>query len=338
MKGMSENNQQKHIDRKKRVRILKRMIIMTLVLSILTPCVLCVILFGKVNALGREVSLLNSQLGQLQVELQTQAAQLSAFYEAHETDDEKDTVPTHVATAEAYNEELKSEKTEIITSVIEKPEPELPEEHLHKVYLTFDDGPSIYTNDILDILDRYDVKATFFVVGKESEEAQAAMRRIVEDGHTLGMHSYSHIYRDIYHSVDNFSADFEKLKEYLKEVTGTDCKFYRFPGGSSNDITELDIRVFGEYLESQGVTYFDWNAASGDGRTSLLSVDELTANSLKGLTQRETTVILLHDAASKRSTVEALPVIIENILALEDTVILPITEETEPVQHIQMNE
>ena len=90
------------------------------------------------------------------------------------------------------------------------------------------------------------MKATFFVVGKESEEAQAAMRRIVEDGHTLGMHSYSHVYQDIYHSVDNFSADFEKLKEYLKEVTGTDCKFYRFPGGSSNDVTELDIRVFGE--------------------------------------------------------------------------------------------
>lgn len=338
MEVMSENNQPSRIDRKKRVRILKRMIIMMLVLAILTPCVLCVILFGKVNALTGEVLMLNKQLEQLQVDLDKQSARLGAFGVQTKQKENSESAPTHVSTSVASGTELRSEKEEITTGVIEKPQEELPEEHLHKVYLTFDDGPSIYTNDILDILDRYDVKATFFVVGKESEEAQAAIKRIVEEGHTLGMHSYSHVYRDIYHSVENFSADFLKLREYLYDVTGVECKFYRFPGGSSNDVSELDIREFGEYLKSQGVVYFDWNAASGDGRTGLLSVEELAANSLKGLTQRETTVILLHDAASKRSTVEALPIIIENILALEDTVILPITEETEPVQHIQMNE
>ena len=71
------------------------------------------------------------------------------------------------------------------------------QEQIHKVYLTFDDGPSIYTNDILDILDRYQVKATFFVVGREGTDAEEALQRIVEDGHTLGMHSYSHKYKEL---------------------------------------------------------------------------------------------------------------------------------------------
>ena len=161
---------------------------------------------------------------------------------------------------------------------------------------------------------------------------------IVQRGHTLGMHSYSHRYVDIYASVEHFAEDFVRLRGYLEDVTGVISNVYRFPGGSSNTVSNLDMHEFAEYLESWNVSFFDWNAASGDGGHRLMTVDELVRNSLKGIESRETTIILMHDAVSKPTTVEALPKIIENILAMENTVILPITEDTKPVQHIHMDE
>ncbi|MDE6608589.1 MAG: polysaccharide deacetylase family protein [Lachnospiraceae bacterium] len=96
---------------------------------------------------------------------------------------------------------------------LEAPEPEIFDENeeeeniesvkMRKVYLTFDDGPSVYTGEILDILKEYDVKATFFVVGKEGEKYEELYKRIVEEGHTLGMHSYSHKYSEIYETEQN---------------------------------------------------------------------------------------------------------------------------------------
>lgn len=208
------------------------------------------------------------------------------------------------------------------------------EQTLHKVYLTFDDGPSIYTQDILEILDRYDVKATFFVVGKESDAEKEALTMIVEGGHTLGMHSFSHKYAEIYQSVEDFAEDFVKLQSYLYEVTGVESMVYRFPGGSSNTVSDIDMWEFANYLESQNVQFYDWNISSGDAAKTLLSVDTLVRNCTSGIEENETSIILMHDSADKSTTVEALPIIIEKILAMEDTVILPITEDTVPVQHI----
>lgn len=203
----------------------------------------------------------------------------------------------------------------------------------HKVYLTFDDGPSIYTQDILDILEEYDVKATFFVVGKESESAKESMKKIVEAGHTLGMHSYTHKYSELYASVDNFAEDFARQQEYIYDITGVKSTVYRFPGGSSNTVSKLDMKVFAEYLDSQGVTYYDWNVSSGDGSSAIVPVETLLENCTSTIGRYGTSIVLMHDAAGKKTTVEALPEIIETILAMEDTVILPITGSTKPVQH-----
>lgn len=203
----------------------------------------------------------------------------------------------------------------------------------HKVYLTFDDGPSIYTQDILDILEEYDVKATFFVLGKESDSARESMKKIVQAGHTLGMHSYTHKYSEVYDSVESFAEDFAKEQEYIYDVTGVKSTVYRFPGGSSNTVSKLDMKLFAEYLDSQGVTYYDWNISSGDGGSALLSVEALVENCTSAIGRYGTSIILMHDAAGKKTTVEALPEIIETILAMDDTVILPITEDTKPVQH-----
>lgn len=205
----------------------------------------------------------------------------------------------------------------------------------HKVYLTFDDGPSANTQDILDILDRYDVKATFFVVGGEGDAAEETLKRIVEAGHTLGMHSYTHKYSEIYESVDSFAEDFTKQQELIYDVTGVKSTVYRFPGGSSNSVSDIDMKEFAEYLDSQGVRFFDWNISSGDGGSQLVPVETLIENCTENISRHSTSIILMHDVPGKTTTREALPKIIEKIQAMDDTVLLPITDETEPVQHIK---
>lgn len=203
---------------------------------------------------------------------------------------------------------------------------------IRRVYLTFDDGPSTNTDRILDILAQYGVKATFFVVGKEGYTDQ--YRRIVEDGHTLAMHSYSHRYNEVYASLDSYKADLTKLHDYLYELTGEDCRFVRFPGGSSNTVSKVSMWDLIDYLESEDMVYFDWNVSSGDSTGGKKSVDQLTNNVLENIGKYNNAVVLFHDAAGKTTTVDALAGIIEKILESDNTVLLPISEDTVKVQHL----
>ena len=205
---------------------------------------------------------------------------------------------------------------------------------IRKVYLTFDDGPSSNTNRILDILAEYDVKATFFVVGKEEEGYQALYKRIVDEGHTLAMHSYSHKYNEIYQSLESYSADLSKLQEFLYDTTGVWCRYCRFPGGSSNTVSRVDMHELIAYLDEQDMSYFDWNISSGDAMNSSISPDEIIRNCTAKLKNYDEAIILMHDASEKNSTVRALPKLIETIQAMEDTKILPITDDTERIHHI----
>ena len=215
------------------------------------------------------------------------------------------------------------------------PEASLAEEdNVREVYLTFDDGPSSHTDQILDILADYDVKATFFVVGKEEEEYQALYRRIVEEGHTLAMHSYSHRYNEIYQSVESYRADLSKLQEFLYDITGVWCRYCRFPGGSSNTVSRVDMHELIAYLDEQDISYFDWNVSSGDASSAYISPENIIRNCTSKLQAYDEAIILMHDAYEKKSTVEALPGLIEAIQAMEGTKIVPITDDTEPIHHI----
>ena len=202
------------------------------------------------------------------------------------------------------------------------------------VYLTFDDGPSTYTDEILDILDQYNVKATFFVCGKPGVKYTDLYKRIVNDGHTLGMHSYSHKYSELYASLESFKEDTDNLRIFLYETTGVWAKFYRFPGGSSKPVSKVDMQELTGYLEDSDVTFFDWNVSAGDDRAGA-NKDTIYANIVNNVPKFKHCVVLMHDAADKKSTVDALPEIIEAIQAMEDTVIVPITDDTLPVQHIK---
>lgn len=306
--------------RRKRVQRLKKMIIGIVAAGIVIPLLCCVYLSCRLHKIDGTLKTLEQRLDELDIrnhELQTLLQQLQ----------EQESTPEQ--TPQIQEDSSGAEASEPVA------EESSGQEEIHKVYLTFDDGPSIYTNDILDILDSYNVKATFFVVGKEETNAEEALQRIVDEGHTLGMHSYSHKYKELYESMDSFTQDFARIRDYIYQATGVESVCYRFPGGSSNTVSEIDMHDFIDYLDSQGVEYYDWNVSSGDGGSMKLSTDTLLENCTKDIDTRDTSIILLHDSAEKPTTVEALPDIIENILARPDTVILPITENTRPIHHIE---
>lgn len=305
---------------RKRVQRLKKMIIGIVAAGIVIPLLCCVYLFCRLHTIDGTLKTLEQRLDELDIrnqELQTLLQQL------------QEQKSTPVQTPQIQEDSSGAEASEPVA------EESSGQEEIHKVYLTFDDGPSIYTNDILDILDSYNVKATFFVVGKEETNAEEALQRIVDEGHTLGMHSYSHKYKELYESMDSFTQDFARIRDSIYQATGVESVCYRFPGGSSNTVSKIDMHDFIEYLDSQGVEYYDWNVSSGDGGSMKLSTDTLLENCTKDIDTRDTSIILLHDSAEKPTTVEALPDIIENILARPDTVILPITENTRPIHHIE---
>lgn len=298
----------KEINRSQRVKRLKKMILWTIALAILIPVIGCILLSVRVFQLKKQVAVLTEQLPV--EEIQEEA---SGVYETTKVEESvKDT-------------ETKAEEPAKINPVKSSGK---------KVYLTFDDGPSSNTDQILDILKDYDVKATFFVVGKTDERSVKAYQRIVEEGHTLAMHSYSHRYDEIYESKEAFARDLNSLQEYLYETTGVWPRIYRFPGGSSNTVSKVDMQELIEYLTDIGITYFDWNVASGDAVSRTLPAETIVNNCLSGIEKQKESVILMHDASNKGTTIEALPQIIEAIQEQGDAELLPITDETVPVQHI----
>jgi peptidoglycan/xylan/chitin deacetylase (PgdA/CDA1 family) len=209
-----------------------------------------------------------------------------------------------------------------------------PTEEEKYAYLTFDDGPSDQTDQILDILKEKQVKATFFVVGKTDEASKKRYLRILEEGHSLGMHSYTHDYSYIYGSMEQYKEDLEKLQDYLYDLTGQKPTLYRFPGGSSNTVSKISIQSCINYLNEQGITYFDWNASSEDAVSIGTSWEKLNETILNDALLYHNTVILMHDLHECSETVKGLPVLIDRLLE-EGYTLKNITDETTPVQHIK---
>ena len=307
---------EENIARRKRINRLKKMILGMVAMAILIPVIICIFLGVKVNVLSKEIRQLQKQLEEAR--LLSQEQEVGVFTTAHVEESPRETVSGQIS-------EIEDEKTFADDVTAQK-----------KVYLTFDDGPSTSTEAILDILKEYDVKATFFVVGKTDERSVAAYRRIVEEGHTLAMHSYSHKYQEIYASKESFVTDLEQLQEYLYEITGVWPRFYRFPGGSSNTVSRVDMKELIVCLNERDITYFDWNIASGDAVSGQLPKDTIVRNCLAHLDSQDECMVLMHDASDKRTTVEALPEIIAAVRMRGDACFLPITDETLPVQHLMV--
>lgn len=180
------------------------------------------------------------------------------------------------------------------------------------VYLTFDDGPSQYTENILYYLDKYDIKATFFVVPSGSEECNKLLKRIADAGHTIGIHSASHVYNDIYASTEAYLEDFKICYDRIYEATGIKCRLFRFPGGSKNDFNgETRDEIIAE-MERRGFVYFDWNVDSNDAGGA--DWTEMYLNVLGQTADVKRAVVLMHDHNNGLNTVLVLEDIIKALL------------------------
>lgn len=201
--------------------------------------------------------------------------------------------------------------------IIEKEEEisrEDPQEENKKIaYLTFDDGPSkTVTPQILDILDKYNIKATFFVVGKYAERNPDILKRIYEEGHAIGNHSYSHNYNYIYKNVSNFIEELGITKEVFKSILGEEFEtdIIRFPGGSFGD-WKLSYR---EQVLALGYRYIDWNSLNGDAEGHYIPKEKLVERFKSTYHGQNELIVLMHDTDAKATTSEALPDIIEFLI------------------------
>ncbi|MDZ4992454.1 polysaccharide deacetylase family protein [Clostridium perfringens] len=189
-------------------------------------------------------------------------------------------------------------------------------------YLTFDDGPSTTnTPEVLKILDKYNIKGTFFVTGNSisaGDKSKDLLKQIVKNGHAIGNHTYSHDYKYLYPSrkmnVNNIITDINKNNDLMKEVLGEDfsTRVVRFPGGYWSWQERTPMK---EKMMEVGIQNIDWNALNGDAEGKKKNAAELVEFAKKSIDSlgpnADNVVILMHDTYGKEETVKALPSIIE---------------------------
>ena len=291
--------------RKKRVKRIKKIIVGTAIVLLLLPTIMCLFLLVKVHSLEK------------QIETITKVSD-SGVVKAQEKEVKTTKAPKKASTAEPTIKPTDDTTTK-------------------KVYLTFDDGPGSQTGKILDILKKNHVKATFFVTEKEDPSSKKIYQRIVKEGHTLAMHSYSHIQDVIYDSKEAFEKDLKQINRCLYEATGVHTKFYRFPGGSSTQNTSLPIQNFIDVLKKNHYLYLDWNVISPDINNANATKEQVVTGVMQGVDAYDTAVVLMYDVADKPMTVKALPSIIKQIKA-KNYELLPVDESMILIQHNNGNQ
>lgn len=180
------------------------------------------------------------------------------------------------------------------------------------VYLTFDDGPSSLTGPLLDVLDRYQVKATFFVVGVNDKNETNDLKEIVRRGHAIGVHSWTHNYHQIYASADAFFADYDRMHQAIFNATGVDTKICRFPGGSVNGYDKKTRAAILKEMKQRGIVYFDWNAGGGDAGGAKTS-EAIYNNAMQGVRMHHVSVVLFHNTSAKGATLRQVPQFISTL-------------------------
>ena len=291
--------------RKKRVKRIKKIIVGTAIVLLLLPTIMCLFLLVKVHSLEK------------QIETITKVSD-SGVVKAQEKEVKTTKAPKKATTAEPTIKPTDDTTTK-------------------KVYLTLDDGPGSQSGKILDILKKNHVKATFFVTGKEDASSKKIYQRIVKEGHTLAMHSYSHIQDVIYDSKEAFEKDLKQINRCLYEATGVHTKFYRFPGGSSTQNTSLSIQNFIDVLKKNHYLYLDWNVISPDINNANATKEQVVTGVMQGVDAYDTAVVLMYDVADKPMTVKALPSIIKQIKA-KNYELLPVDESMILIQHNNGNQ
>ncbi len=185
------------------------------------------------------------------------------------------------------------------------------DEEIRRFYLTFDDGPSEVTKEVVEALEKADARAAFFLIGNEiTKEREDLLREMVEAGHILGIHTYSHDYKKIYGSVESYLEDFHQTYERIYEVTGKKPVYFRFPWGSINCYNKGIRQELIEEMERRGFQYFDWNVSAEDsvGKPSEYSV---LHNVIDDFPKFKNAIVLMHDSNMNTISAKMLPQILQ---------------------------
>lgn len=187
-------------------------------------------------------------------------------------------------------------------------------------YLTFDDGPSKRTTELLDILKDCKVHATFFVIGLNAEKYPDVLKQMIYDGNVIGVHSWTHKYSYIYKNTQNFLDDFNKLKDYIKQTTGVKPDVCRFPGGTNNTVCfsynkDHIMKSIVAAVQNMGFEYYDWNVSSGEANAVPPSTNEIINTVVSQCKGKSIAVILFHDTGNPRYNA-AIPEIVSELRSM----------------------
>lgn len=287
------------------VSFFKHLIVSTILLLIIVPTVTCFSLLGQKSELKEENGRLQSELEQMKADYKAAQESLSELEEALS---KVDNIPLY-----GYQKlypEMYFERKYGAFRTFDK-----------TVFLTFDDGPSPRTDEILEILSKHGVRATFFVVSNDqsvideslkqdpSFDTKKMLRRILREGHSLGLHSYTHKYDSIYASPEAYLADFNKMYHFIHDATGVYPGIFRFPGGSLNSHNGPVYQRLMAEMDRRGFVFYDWNLSAEDARAAKTKED-VVKNVLTDASKFNQPIVLMHDSVNMTQTVEALEEII----------------------------
>lgn len=215
--------------------------------------------------------------------------------------------PEQVHAVQAASSEPDPEKTyaELASGHLSLPDKTYTSPEEPTVYLTFDDGPSPYTDRVLEILKKEGIPATFFVLGKQVERHPETVKRIVREGHSIGNHSYSHQYKHIYSSFEAFYKEVEQTDNAIFQASGFRTRLLRAPGGTASNFDPF----YFYFMEQAGYTIFDWDVDSQDSKRAHIPASTIISSVKKAPLKHELN-ILFHDGPGHEETVKALPAII----------------------------
>lgn len=298
-------------------------IVLTCIIFVLVGALVCSLIVIKKK--DGYISSVKAQISENQSRIETAQAKISE-YENQLAEKDKANTDISAQLEAAQNEKKKLEdenaalkekiKTLSAQKAVDSPQSAVPSGQ--KVcYLTFDDGPSANTLKILDILNKYRVKATFFVINSADI---GYVKNIYEAGHTVGLHTATHNYSQIYASTDAYFNDLQQISDKVESIIGIKPTVMRFPGGSSNKVSAkycggIMTRLV-SLVQERGYSYFDWNVASGDADSNTPSYTYIRNNVLNSAKNKNSACVLMHDSSVKTTTVQALPEIIEGLTAM----------------------
>lgn len=264
------------------VEFYKRMILVLLALLILIPTV-CAVVFGIQNSvLRRQLAEGGTGSGSSKPPLDMEAVPI----------DYQLLYPELYGTGEISKERLYEEGT---------------------VYLTFNSTPGENTGAILNVLDDYGIKATFFLSGTADSVSLDQMKEIVERGHSIGLNGSSDSYQQIYGSVEDYLADFKAIYDLVYETTGVQAEIFRYPGGSINAYNSGFYQELNAEMLRRNFVFFDWDVSGEDTQMEGTDAAQIENNVVTGMEGKDRGIVLLRDTVGKEAVVDALPNIITRL-------------------------